>query len=139
MRRPAFFFILFAVLTATVHASTQFQFSAPEYVTQEGAPGNSVSITVQRLGDSVGSVSVDLKTADDSATAGSDYSPVIATLVWGDGNASSKTINIPIIDDNIFELRERFSVTLSNPTGGAVIQDPNPVYVNINVNDTVSR
>ena len=59
-------------------------------------------------------------TTDGSATAGSDYTATSDTLDFDDGQ-TSLTITVPIIDDAVDENDEDFTVTLSNPTGGATI------------------
>jgi ribosomal protein L35AE/L33A len=100
------------------------QFSKAEYSVNEN--GSSVKITITREYSSLGAVSVDLSTADGSAVAGKDYvginEPI--TFSWDDGDDSDKILSISIIDDYEEEGDETFSLTLSNPTGGAAIGDP---------------
>jgi hypothetical protein len=69
-------------------------------------------------------VSVDYRTINGSAVAGSDYDAVSGTLTFAKGQ-TSKTISVPIRGDRIAEgdsfgyESEYFTVSLSNPTGGA--------------------
>ena len=60
---------------------------------------------------------VDYATSDGSATADVDYYPVSGTITWADGDASDKTIGIPIRPDTAIEGSEDLLVTLSNPSG----------------------
>lgn len=95
-----------------VAAAPTIQFSAATYTTSEGA--GSVTITVTRSGDLSGTSTVDYTTADDGATAGSDYTFSSGTLTFDPGQ-SSATIIIPIAADAIDEPAEQFNVTLSTP------------------------
>jgi ribosomal protein L35AE/L33A len=105
------------------------QFSEATYSVDEN--GGTVTLTVTRVGGSDGVVSVDYATSDDTATAGDDYTAVSGTLNWKDGSSNDKTITVFIVDDTIPEDDETFSLTLSNPTGGATIGDPSTAEVTI--------
>jgi len=91
-------------------------FGEPSYTVKEAA-GNLV-ITVERSGGSDGVVSVKYATADKEATAEKDYTAVSGTLTFGD-QETSKSITIPIINDNIDESDESFIIRLSDLSGGA--------------------
>lgn len=82
----------------------------------EGTP--SVQISVFRGGNSggVGPITVNYATSDGTAKAGLDYTAVSGTLDFPEG-AFSRTITIPILNDQAFEGPEQFSIILSNPTG----------------------
>ncbi len=94
------------------------QFSAASYSISES--GGSATITVTRTGGSAGSVSVDYATSDGTATAGSDYTAAGGTLSLADG-VTSDTFSVTIADDGTDEPDETVNLTLSNPTGGAVL------------------
>ena len=79
-----------------------------------------VTLTVTRSGGSEGTVTVDYVSANGSATAGEDYTAVSDTLTFADG-VTSQTITVPITDDTLDESDEDFTVTLSNPGGGATL------------------
>ncbi|XP_053193594.1 sodium/calcium exchanger 1a isoform X13 [Scomber japonicus] len=68
---------------------------------------------VRRGGDLTSSVSVDYRTEDGTANAGSDYEFTEGTIVFKPGE-TEKEIRIDIIDDDIFEEDEHFLVHLSN-------------------------
>ena len=61
-------------------------------------------------------VTVDYATADDTATAGDDYTAVSGTLTFSAGE-TSKTVSVPIVDDGLEDGGETFTLTLSNPSG----------------------
>ncbi len=82
--------------------------------------GGAVSVQVNRSGGATGAVSVAYTTANGSAQAGSDYGAVGGTLVWANGDATPKTIRIPILDDRLRESAETLQVRLSNPITGSL-------------------
>ncbi|MEH2196608.1 MAG: PA14 domain-containing protein [Nostoc sp.] len=73
------------------------------------------TVTVTR-GNSEGAGSVDYITVDGTAKAGSDYQAVSGTLTFTVGQTSNNII-IPIIDDNVEELNETFTLNFSNAVG----------------------
>ena len=81
----------------------------------------SVTLTVLRSGSASGAVSVDYATSSGSATADSDFTSASGTLTWADGDAANKTITVDITNDSTDESDETFTVTLSNPSGGATL------------------
>jgi uncharacterized repeat protein (TIGR01451 family) len=86
-----------------------------------GAEGDSFAIfSVQRTGGSLGTVTVDYATADLTATGGTDYIATNGTLTFLAGE-TSQSILVPLIDDLTAECNEALQVTLSNPSGGAVV------------------
>ncbi len=80
-----------------------------------------LTLTLTRSGGTDGAVSIDYSTADDSATAGEDYTAKSGTVEWSNGDSANKEIVIDITDDNIAEDDENFTVTLDNATGGATL------------------
>ena len=113
-----------------------FQFSLSTYSVNEN--GGSVTITVTRTGGSNGAVGVSYATSNGTATAGSDYTSTSGTLSWADGDTSSKTFSIPILDDSAYETDETVNLTLSSPTGGATLGSPSTAVLTIIDNDAVS-
>src|SRR5438034_861166 len=57
---------------------------------------------------------VNYRTVDGSAKAGSDFQPVSGTLSFSPGE-TSKTIAVPIVGDTSSEPQESFSIQLSDP------------------------
>jgi plastocyanin len=80
------------------------------------------TLTVQRVNGSDGAVSVTYSAAAGTATAGQDFTPTSGTLNWADGDSGSKTFKVTIVNDTIQEPTETILLALSNPTGGAVLE-----------------
>lgn len=106
----------------------------------------SFSVPVYRNSGSTGSVTVKYSTSDGPATpsvvnsaiavAGIDYTAVSGTLTWADGDTSVKTITIPFLDKAAYTGTRLFSVNLSSPTGGAVLNSFLTTFINITNNLT---
>ena len=64
-------------------------------------------------------VTVDYATSDGTAVAGADYTATSGTLTFAAGE-TSKTVNVPIIDDSHDEGAETFTLRLSNPAGARI-------------------
>jgi len=112
----------FTPWSITMGPPTSLQFSNAYYSVNEG--GGSKTISVKRVGGSVGSVSVHYTTANGSAVAGSDYTARSGTLTWANGNTAPKTFAVPIVNDSAVEPNERVRLILSAPTGGATLGSP---------------
>jgi hypothetical protein len=120
--------------TASVVTGTSpgtLQFSATSYSVAENVAGGNAAITVTRAGGGTGAVGVSFATSNGTATAGLDYTTVSQTLSFANGDTTAKTVNIPIIDDTIFEGNETVNLTLSNPTGGATLGSPGSAVLTI--------
>jgi len=107
--------------SGAVASPGQLQFQSAAYSVAEN--GAQIQVTVTRTGGSDGAVDVDYATTDGSAYAGSDYTATSGTLNFLDGQ-TSKTINVPIIDDIDYEGDETFAINLNNATGGATLGTP---------------
>lgn len=84
---------------------------------------------------SSGAVSVTLTPIEISASAGTDFDATPLTVSWADGDAGWQIVQIPLVNDTNAEDTERFSVELSNPTGGAILGAQSAITVNIVSND----
>lgn len=101
------------------NSSGQFQFSAANFNTTEGA--GTVLITVSRINGSDGLVSVAYATSNGSATSG-DYTATSGVLTWIDGDFADKTFSVTINpNDGLSEGDETIHLTLSSPSGGAIL------------------
>ncbi|MET0026516.1 MAG: Calx-beta domain-containing protein [Candidatus Thiodiazotropha sp.] len=83
--------------------------------------GGSLTVSINRSGGSTGAISVDYATRDGDAIAESDYTFATGRISFADGETTSKTFQIAILDDASLEGDEQFQVALSNPQGGAVL------------------
>jgi hypothetical protein len=97
---------------------SQLQFDAATYDINETA--GTATITVTRTGDTNGTVQVNYVAFDGSAKAGINYSRTRGTLTFGPGE-TSKTINLPVLDDLKVTPVEKFHLSLFNPVGGATL------------------
>ena len=79
----------------------------------------SVDFTVTLDRASTDTVTVDYRTSPGSATAGADYTETSGTVTFAPGD-TAKTIAVPIVDDDVEDGGETFSVTLSNPTNATL-------------------
>lgn len=93
-----------------------------------------IAIAVTRTNGSAGAVSVNYATSGGTATPGTDYGAKSGKLDFADGE-TTKSVNIDIVDDLIAEPTKDFNVTLSNPTGGAVLGAQKTVNVIIGDDD----
>jgi len=83
--------------------------------------GGSANVTVTRTGGTFGATSVSYTTGNGTATAGSDFTGSSGTLNWADGESTSKTFSIAILNDGVREPDETVTITLSNGTGDATL------------------
>lgn len=91
-------------------------------------------VQVERVNGYSGSVSATY--AIKGVTAGpTDIRETTGIISWGDGDVDVKSIPITIVDDGLVESDETFTVTLSDPTGGAAIGEPSVETVTIIDND----
>jgi hypothetical protein len=118
----------YSVRLTTDATGNTVQFSQSSFNVTEGP--NSLTVTVNRTGDSSGAATVDYVTSD---TAGSnlcstntgaassrcDYLRTAGTLRFAPGE-TSKTILIPIIDDVYAEGAETLNILLSNVNGATL-------------------
>jgi uncharacterized repeat protein (TIGR01451 family) len=111
-----------------IFAANSLQLSASSYTI--GEAGGNAAVVVNRTGNTAGAVTVDYATSDSSglnacssvtgmASSRCDYATSVGTLRFAAGE-SSKTIFIPIVDDNLNDDSETFTITLSNPVGATL-------------------
>jgi Ca2+-binding RTX toxin-like protein len=109
------------------------QFNRANYtVNEDGTPV--VAITLTRTGGSDGAVSVTLTPSDDTAIAPNDYTATPIVVDFTDGQLQ-QTVTVPIVDDGDPETTEQLTLTLSAPTGGAILGTQTTANLNIRDND----
>jgi hypothetical protein len=92
-------------------------------VARSGAPGNAISVN---FGTSNGSA-----VGGASCQNGADFITASGTLNWAANDMAAKSITVQICQDTVAESAENFGVTVSAPTGSAVIGSQNSNFVNI--------
>lgn len=85
-----------------------------------GEGADHVTIYVHRTGVPDGAVSVSYATSSGSATADADFITTAGTLNWPHGDLTPRTFDVPILEDNIVEGSETFTVTLSSPVNATL-------------------
>jgi subtilisin family serine protease len=80
------------------------------------------AFTVSLSRSSVDTCTVNYQSSNGTATASLDFEAVSGTLIFNPGERT-KTIDVPILDDEVNEDDETFSVMLDSPSGPAVISD----------------
>ncbi|MFM7716886.1 MAG: Calx-beta domain-containing protein, partial [Microcystis sp.] len=78
-------------------------------------------------------ITVNYTTAPIDATANVDYTRQTGTLTIS-ANTSTATITIPLLNDNLNELDEIFTVTLSNPVNATI--NPDEAIGQVIISDT---
>ena len=87
----------------------------------EGDTGDSIATFTVALGaPSAFPISVDVATADGTATQPSDYDPVGTTTLTFAPGETTKTVDVTIHGDTTVEPDETFTVQLSNPVGASI-------------------
>ena len=119
--------------TATIVDNDQgFQFESARGTVAEDA--GAALISVLRGSDASLPATVDYASTDITATSGLDYTATHGTLTFAPGQGVQQ-IAVPILNDGIAEPNKGFRVTLSNPTGGAVLGPRTTNQVTILDND----
>jgi len=84
-----------------------------------GAATTPATFTVTLSQASTQTVTVQYATANGTALAGSDYTPISGTLTFAPGE-TQKTITVAVLRDTTAEATEAFTLRLSNPTNGTL-------------------
>jgi hypothetical protein len=108
--------------------------------TSMGVPesAGTVAVRLQRNGGSSGIVSVQYATSDGTATGATDFTATTGTLTWADGETAAKSFPVTLRNDAENESDEKFTVTLSNPGGGATIEGATAFEVTVTNDDAVT-
>jgi hypothetical protein len=126
-----------AVLTiADNDAGGKVQLSAASYKVTEPAAGKppiQVKITASRIGGLASGVTVHYGVSGGTATPGADYALTSGTLTF-DAGMTARTFTVGVLPDpppGLPEGVETVNVTLSAPTGGAVLGTPSGAVLTI--------
>jgi len=104
------------------------QFSNAVFSVGEGTA--SATITITRIGGLGGAVAVTFATRNGTATAGSDYAAISGPIFFNPTEVT-KTVTIPISDDQQLEPNETILLRLTDPTNGATLGGPSTATLTI--------
>lgn len=111
-------------------SSNSIQFVQNSFTAVES--DGSASITLRRLGNLTGEVSVDCISYGGTALKYLDFTlPESTTLTWADGDGSDKILNIQIVNDGVLENNETVHLYLINPKGVTAIGSPASAVLSI--------
>ena len=95
----------------------------------EGSGGGTVTATATvTLTASASTVTVDWATVDGTAEAGSDYAAASGSLTFAPGE-TSKTIDITVAADDLWEANEAFRIVLANAVGAQIVDRSGTVTI----------
>ncbi len=87
--------------------------------------------------EAAAAVTVDYRTEDGTATAGSDYTETRGTLTFAPGE-DEKTVPVPITDDAMEDDGETFTLVLSNASGASFMNNDNEAVGTIRNTETTT-
>jgi len=90
----------------------------------------SVTLTVNRVGGTTATSTVSYTTANGSAIGGRDFTILSGTLTFLAGE-SSKTITVPLIKSAVAADGIYFTLILSSPTGGVILDTPSVAQISL--------
>jgi photosystem II stability/assembly factor-like uncharacterized protein len=111
-----------------VNAPGTIQFDRATYETQEN--WGYANIYVERKGGAEGAVSATFTIAPGTAQPGQDYIPYTGTVNFVAGQKSA-TVRVYLVNDLQLESLENATMTLSDPTGGAILGARSTATLNI--------
>ncbi len=123
---------LIKVLPETVYQARTFAFAVTNVSLVE--TDAVLTFEVRRTGDASGPAGVTVFTQDGTATAGLDYLPVATNVTFLPGEWL-KVVSVPILNDNLVESTETFTLGLTNATGGFNVAPPATVTIAIQNDD----
>jgi hypothetical protein len=104
-------------------------FGASSYSVVQNA--GKVAVSVGRTGGSNGALSVAYTAKNGTAVAGTDFAATAGTVQWADGDASAKSLSIPVSNATPFSGTKSFTVALSSPSTGGAVSSPGTATVSI--------
>ena len=101
-------------------AAGVLQFSAGSYTALEGRPGARALVITRTLG-SKGAVSAIFSASDGTAVGGVDYTAPATSVVFADGDAVPRSVELTVLPDTMEEPDKTVMLTLSDPGGCATL------------------
>ena len=124
--------ILDGTATVTIiDQDTAPQLSIADATVVEGNGGNTtVDLTISSDVTVPQPVTVEVNTADGTATAGQDYAALSGVIATIPGGSDTTTVSVTVLGDTTFESDEDFTVNLSNPVNAVVADGSATVTIN---------
>ena len=119
-----------ATLAAAATSAGQITLSAATYSVAQNA--GAVTITVVRTGGSAGAAAVSYTTTNSTATAGTNFTTEQGQLTWATGDASPKTVRIPISNAKPFAGTKALGFYIAHPQGALLGASPRSATITIN-------
>ena len=95
-----------------LHPSGTLQHASPTVTVTKNA--GSIGLLVTRTGGNTGPLSLTYASTDGTAQSGVDYTAVNGQLNWTDGDASTRSINVGLLNPTTIGSSKSFTVSLSN-------------------------
>ena len=112
-----------ATATVTVKVLGLPEISVRNDTAPEGNAGTTLaSVNVVLSNETLVPVTVNYRTVDGTATAGLDYTPVVAALTFAPGQ-TRLPVTVGITGDTLAEAKEKFIVRLDSPTNATLAAD----------------
>jgi|GEM_PF-1155064 len=115
-------------------------------VTTNPESNTTASFIVNLSHPSQQTITVNYNTANGTATAGSDYSSISSTTLTFNPGELTKTIDVTILDDAVYEGNETFNITLSVPVNATILDETgigtiidNETMPTISINDVTTN
>lgn len=89
---------------------------------------NEFAVNVNRIGSTIGTTSYQYQLISEQATIGSDIADSSGEITWAEGENTTKQIILTIIDDNIEEENENFTLSLSSIDNSRLGSNPEIVF-----------
>lgn len=108
------------------------EFSQPTFTFNETDANFNATVYAIRRDGSEGSVTANVTFVDGTAIGGgTDFTPITASVTWGNGVTAPQPITFTVIGDTFQEAVESFNIILSGPTNGAVLGPKNNAEVRL--------
>jgi hypothetical protein len=109
--------------TATIEDDDATYLSVDDVTLTEGNVAQVANVTIRRSGKTSAASTVQLSTANETATGPDDYGAVPPTAVSFAGGETTKTVPVTVNGDTVDEANESFLVKLSIATGASISDD----------------
>jgi len=116
----------------TLMPAGELAFSASHVDVNEN--GGAALIELTRTNGTNGNVTVQFATSDGTALAGINYDSVVQTVTFLEGE-TAKSVEIPILDNDVVAGNKTVNLSLSNPTDDAVLGTNSLAVLTIQDND----